>query len=90
MNLTLRGNENRTSSPTEANATSSRSHAILQINVIIKNKTGDVSEETNHTTLSIIDLANGLPSPRIVEQDYSKEQTSINLSLVPSPPYPFA
>lgn len=57
MNLVLRGNENRTSSPTEANATSSRSHAVLQINVTIKNKTGDVSEETNHATLSIIDLA---------------------------------
>lgn len=57
MNLILRGNENRTSSPTEANATSSRSHAVLQINVTIKDKTGGLSEEANHATLSIIDLA---------------------------------
>ena len=57
MNLILQGNENRTSSPTEANATSSRSHAVLQINVTIKNKTGDLSEEALNATLSIIDLA---------------------------------
>ena len=57
MELILRGNENRTSSPTEANATSSRSHAVLQINVTVKNKTGDLSEESSHATLSIIDLA---------------------------------
>jgi kinesin family protein 18/19 len=57
MNLILRGNENRTSSPTEANATSSRSHAVLQINVTIKNKTVDLSEEAIQATLSIIDLA---------------------------------
>ena len=57
MNLILQGNENRTSSPTEANATSSRSHAVLQINLTIKNKTGDLSEETHQATLSIIDLA---------------------------------
>lgn len=57
MNLILQGNENRTSSPTEANATSSRSHAVLQINVTIKNKTGGLSEEALNATLSIIDLA---------------------------------
>lgn len=57
MNLILRGNENRTSSPTEANATSSRSHAVLQINLTIKDKTGNLSEESLHSTLSIIDLA---------------------------------
>jgi len=57
MNLIMMGNENRTSSPTEANATSSRSHAVLQINVIIKNRTGNLTEEANQATLSIIDLA---------------------------------
>lgn len=57
MNLILEGNERRTSSPTEANATSSRSHAVLQVNVTIKNKTGNLSEEAHQATLSIIDLA---------------------------------
>mmetsp|Transcript_5517 Transcript_5517/g.6449 ORF Transcript_5517/g.6449 Transcript_5517/m.6449 type:complete len:924 (-) Transcript_5517:254-3025(-) len=57
MDLILVGNQNRTSSPTEANATSSRSHAVLQINVVQKNRTADISEEHTYATLSIIDLA---------------------------------
>ena len=57
MELILRGNMNRTSSPTEANATSSRSHAVLQINVVQKNRTGDITEDHTFATLSIIDLA---------------------------------
>ncbi|KAG7664713.1 KIP3 [[Candida] subhashii] len=57
MELILQGNKNRTTSPTEANVTSSRSHAVLQINIIQKNRTGDVKEEHTFATLSIIDLA---------------------------------
>ncbi|CUM51351.1 uncharacterized protein AC631_02234 [Debaryomyces fabryi] len=57
MDLILIGNQNRTCSPTEANATSSRSHAVLQINVVQKNRTADISEEHTYATLSIIDLA---------------------------------
>ncbi|KHC78742.1 kinesin family member 18/19 [Candida albicans P78042] len=57
MQLILEGNKNRTCSPTEANATSSRSHAVLQINVIQKDRTGDITEEHTFATLSIIDLA---------------------------------
>ncbi|CUM67527.1 uncharacterized protein PRCAT00005227001 [Priceomyces carsonii] len=57
MELILQGNQNRTCSPTEANATSSRSHAVLQINVTQKNRTADVTETTTFATLSIIDLA---------------------------------
>lgn len=57
MEMILQGNQNRTSSPTEANATSSRSHAVLQINVMQKNRTADLTEEHTFATLSIIDLA---------------------------------
>ncbi|KAK6204745.1 kinesin motor domain-containing protein, partial [Scheffersomyces amazonensis] len=57
MDLILTGNQNRTSSPTEANATSSRSHAVLQINVTQKSRTPDLSEAHTFATLSIIDLA---------------------------------
>lgn len=57
MDLIVVGNKNRTSSPTEANATSSRSHAVLQINVMQKNRTADITEEHTFATLSIIDLA---------------------------------
>lgn len=57
MNLIIEGNKNRTCSPTEANLTSSRSHAVLQINVSKKKKSVDLVEEHTYATLSIIDLA---------------------------------
>ncbi|KAJ6264604.1 Kinesin-4 [Drechslerella dactyloides] len=57
MDMIVMGNENRTMSPTEANATSSRSHAVLQVNVVQKNKTAALSEDLFSATLSIIDLA---------------------------------
>ncbi|CAD0083730.1 unnamed protein product [Aureobasidium vineae] len=52
-----RPQNNRTQSPTEANATSSRSHAVLQINVAQKDRNAGHSEPTTFATLSIIDLA---------------------------------
>ena len=57
MDIIMRGNECRTMSPTEANATSSRSHAVLQINVASKDRNADVNEPHTMATLSIIDLA---------------------------------
>lgn len=57
MDMILQGNGNRTISPTEANATSSRSHAVLQINVVQKGRTASLSEAHTFATLSIIDLA---------------------------------
>ena len=57
MDMIVRGNENRTQSPTEANATSSRSHAVLQINVSQKDRNSDINEPHTMATLSVIDLA---------------------------------
>lgn len=57
MELIMVGNQNRTLSPTEANAASSRSHAVLQINVVLRDRTASLNEEHNFATLSIIDLA---------------------------------
>lgn len=57
MEMIIAGNQNRTMSPTEANATSSRSHAVLQINIAQKNRTASLSESRTFATLSIIDLA---------------------------------
>ncbi|KAJ3257989.1 kinesin-like protein Klp5 [Boothiomyces macroporosus] len=54
MKLLLVGNENRTKAFTMANSASSRSHAVLQINVKQKPKFGDTIKLA---TLSIIDLA---------------------------------
>lgn len=57
MDMIVRGNDYRTMSPTEANATSSRSHAVLQINVSQKDRNAGVHEPHTMATLSIIDLA---------------------------------
>ncbi|OBA22139.1 kinesin-domain-containing protein [Metschnikowia bicuspidata var. bicuspidata NRRL YB-4993] len=57
MRLLAEGNRNRTLSPTEANAASSRSHAVLQIHVALRARTAALSEEHTHATLSVIDLA---------------------------------
>lgn len=57
MDMIVQGNEYRTVSPTEANATSSRSHAVLQINIAQRDKTSSVDEPHTMATLSIIDLA---------------------------------
>ncbi|PKS08358.1 hypothetical protein jhhlp_005302 [Lomentospora prolificans] len=57
MDMIVQGNEYRTVSPTEANATSSRSHAVLQINVAQRDRNADISEPHTMATLSIIDLA---------------------------------
>jgi kinesin family member 18/19 len=57
MDMIVQGNEYRTVSPTMANAVSSRSHAVLQINIAQKDRNADVSEPHTMATLSIIDLA---------------------------------
>ncbi|KAF8314728.1 kinesin-domain-containing protein [Clavulina sp. PMI_390] len=51
------GNERRTQSPTHANQTSSRSHAVLQVNVTQTPRTASTTEQRTMATLSIIDLA---------------------------------
>src|SRR3954454_5026661 len=55
--MLIQGNAARPQSPTEANATSSRSHAVLQINVAQKDRNANVDEPHTMATLSIIDLA---------------------------------
>jgi len=57
MEMITRGNEARTQSPTDANATSSRSHAVLQINISQRDRDAAVTEPTTMASLSIIDLA---------------------------------
>ncbi|VDP73642.1 unnamed protein product [Echinostoma caproni] len=55
--LLQRGNQNRTTEPTAANRTSSRSHAILQITVRQRSRVVNVTEEINVGKLFLIDLA---------------------------------
>ena len=55
--IVLLGNTRRTQSPTKANETSSRSHAVLQVHVTQSPRTASVTEQRTMATLSIIDLA---------------------------------
>jgi len=55
--IVLQGNARRTQSPTHANETSSRSHAVLQVHVAQSPRTASLSEQRTMATLSIIDLA---------------------------------
>ncbi|KAK7470922.1 tubulin-dependent ATPase kip3 [Stygiomarasmius scandens] len=55
--IVLLGNTRRTQSPTHANETSSRSHAVLQVHVMQSPRTASISEQKTMATLSIIDLA---------------------------------
>ncbi|EJD53759.1 kinesin-domain-containing protein [Auricularia subglabra TFB-10046 SS5] len=55
--IVMAGNARRTQSPTHANETSSRSHAVLQIHVTQTPRTASTTELRTMATLSIIDLA---------------------------------
>ncbi|CAD8107951.1 unnamed protein product [Paramecium primaurelia] len=57
MNLLLQGNRRRTTEATNANLTSSRSHAVFQINVTQRSKVKNTEMESMNGKLSLIDLA---------------------------------
>ena len=57
LNILKMGNKNRTTESTNANETSSRSHAILQILVSYKEKNSGITYEIKFGKLSLIDLA---------------------------------
>ncbi|KAI1840677.1 hypothetical protein JX266_013139 [Neoarthrinium moseri] len=83
MDMIVRGNEYRTVSPTEANATSSRSHAVLQINVAQKDRNAAVNEPHTMATLSIIDLAGSERASATKNRgDRLLEGANINKSLL--------
>ncbi|KAM0329477.1 hypothetical protein ACHAQA_004786 [Verticillium albo-atrum] len=83
MDMIVRGNEYRTVSPTEANATSSRSHAVLQINVAQKDRNADVNEPHTMATFSIIDLAGSERASATKNRgDRLLEGANINKSLL--------
>lgn len=83
LQMIQEGNLRRTMSPTEANAVSSRSHAVLQINVTQRPRTADTIMETTSASLNIIDLAG---SERAAATNNNgarmKEGANINKSLL--------
>ncbi|CAO1615427.1 unnamed protein product [Jaminaea pallidilutea] len=83
LDMIQEGNCRRTMSPTEANAVSSRSHAVLQINVTQRPKTGNVSDETTSASLNIIDLAGSERAAATSNNGARmKEGANINKSLL--------
>ncbi|KAJ2501414.1 tubulin-dependent ATPase kip3 [Coemansia sp. RSA 1972] len=83
MSLMVRGNANRTMSPTEANAVSSRSHAVLQVHVRQKPRAGGLQTDVTSATLSIIDLA-GSERATVTRNNGARmrEGANINRSLL--------
>ena len=57
MNILFQGNKERTSEPTAANKTSSRSHAVLQISVQQRKRIHGIKQEMRQGRLFLIDLA---------------------------------
>lgn len=80
MSLLALGNQNRTQHPTDANAESSRSHAIFQVHIRMTTKATGVKRLVK---LSMIDLAGSErgSSTKCVGQRF-KEGASINKSLL--------
>lgn len=57
MELLVQGNYNRTTEATDANLTSSRSHAILFVSIEHKDKDAGTDVEMRYSKLALIDLA---------------------------------
>lgn len=83
LEMIQEGNLRRTMSPTEANAVSSRSHAVLQINVTQRPRTADTVTETTSASLNIIDLAGSERASATRNNGVRmKEGANINKSLL--------
>ncbi|CAK1603857.1 unnamed protein product [Parnassius mnemosyne] len=80
LNMLENGNKNRTQHPTDANAESSRSHAVFQVYVKMRYKT---SSQLRIVKLSMIDLAGSeRASATGCVGDRFKEGANINKSLL--------
>eukprot|EP01041_Mallomonas_annulata_P006511 gene6511-13150_t len=82
LRLVRRGARNRAVRGTDENAESSRSHSVLQLNVVI-----ETNDEVTRASLSLVDLAGSekwrpsLAQAGNANSDEQKEQSSINSSL---------
>ncbi|XP_047518193.1 kinesin-like protein KIF18A isoform X1 [Pieris napi] len=80
LNVLEDGNKNRTQHPTDANAESSRSHAVFQVYVKMRYK---ISSQLRMVKLSMIDLAGSeRASASGCKGDRFKEGANINKSLL--------
>ncbi|KAM6238698.1 kinesin-like protein KIF18B [Porphyrio hochstetteri] len=83
LKMLANGNKNRTQHPTDANATSSRSHAIFQIHVKQQDRIGGLRRDLRVAKMSLIDLAGSeRASVANTKGERLREGANINRSLL--------
>ncbi|XP_047291425.1 kinesin-like protein KIF18B isoform X7 [Homo sapiens] len=83
LEILTRGNRNRTQHPTDANATSSRSHAIFQIFVKQQDRVPGLTQAVQVAKMSLIDLAGSeRASSTHAKGERLREGANINRSLL--------
>ncbi|XP_004374503.2 kinesin-like protein KIF18B [Trichechus manatus latirostris] len=83
LEMLTRGNRNRTQHPTDANATSSRSHAIFQIFVKQQDRVPGLTQAFQVAKMSLIDLAGSeRASSTHAKGERLREGANINRSLL--------
>ncbi|XP_078511286.1 kinesin-like protein KIF18B isoform X2 [Lissotriton helveticus] len=83
LQMLANGNKNRTQHPTDANATSSRSHAVFQIYVKQQDRAAGINRDLRVAKMSLIDLAGSeRASSTNAKGDRQREGANINRSLL--------
>ncbi|NXO47106.1 KI18B protein, partial [Aramus guarauna] len=83
LEMLANGNKNRTQHPTDANATSSRSHAVFQIYVKQQDRIGGLTRDLQVAKMSLIDLAGSeRASVANTKGERLREGANINRSLL--------
>ncbi|XP_065506938.1 kinesin-like protein KIF18B [Caloenas nicobarica] len=83
LEMLANGNKNRTQHPTDANATSSRSHAVFQICVKQQDRIGGLTRDLQVAKMSLIDLAGSeRASVANTRGERLREGANINRSLL--------
>ncbi|NXW24583.1 KI18B protein, partial [Circaetus pectoralis] len=83
LEMLANGNKNRTQHPTDANATSSRSHAVFQIYLKQQDRIGGLTRDLQVAKMSLIDLAGSeRASVTKTKGERLREGANINRSLL--------
>ncbi|XP_053870431.1 kinesin-like protein KIF18B [Malaclemys terrapin pileata] len=83
LEMLASGNRNRTQHPTDANATSSRSHAVFQIYVKQQDRVVGITQDLQVAKMSLIDLAGSeRASTTNTKGERLREGANINRSLL--------
>ncbi|CAH2318866.1 kinesin KIF18B isoform X2, partial [Pelobates cultripes] len=83
LQMLASGNLNRTQHPTDANASSSRSHAVFQIYVKQQDRTASINQDVRVAKMSLIDLAGSeRASTTNAKGERLREGANINRSLL--------